>query len=350
MIESVKINNFQSHKNTSLDFHKGVNVIIGDSDQGKTAIIRALRFAIWNQPLGDHFRSRWGGDTIVEVITNGNIITRIKTNQQNEYILNNDITFKALRTGVPDEIQAALNINEINIQYQLDGHYLLSRTPGEVASHFNKVAKLESIDTSRKNIQSELKKSTMEYDIKKKNLSDKKEELEKYKYLEKAEIELENIELLEKERNTLANSISFLKKTLTRVYEVKQEIRENKRYVLKEKQVDKILTLIQKRKEKTIELNKLKAILEHWESTNKDVNNSAEFVKIENQVNHILELYKLYKQKKADVHNLIQKLNNYTIKQKQIKEMQGKLVELEELWHASFPNVCPLCGSSLKVK
>lgn len=348
MIESVKIKNFQSHKNTSLEFHKGVNVIVGDSDQGKTAILRALRFAIWNQPLGDRFRSRWGGDTIVEIATNGNTITRIKTDNQNEYVLNDEITFKALRTGVPDEIQSALNLSDINTQYQLDGHYLLSRTPGEVAAHFNKVAKLESIDISRKNIQSDLKKSVMEYDIKKKSLTDKIEELEKYKYLEKAEIELENIELLEKERNTLANSISFLKKTLTRVYEIKQEIRENKKYVLKEKQVDKILSLIQKRKEKTIEFNKLKAILEHWKSASQDINDSTEFVKLENQVNQILELYKLYKQKKADVSNLVQKLTNYTIKQKQIKETQGKLAELEELWHTNFPNVCPLCGNKIK--
>jgi hypothetical protein len=34
MIKSLKINNFQSHNNTTLDFHPGLNVVIGDSDQG----------------------------------------------------------------------------------------------------------------------------------------------------------------------------------------------------------------------------------------------------------------------------------------------------------------------------
>jgi len=46
MINSLTIQNFQSHKNTTLEFDNGINIIIGQSDSGKTAIIRALNWVI----------------------------------------------------------------------------------------------------------------------------------------------------------------------------------------------------------------------------------------------------------------------------------------------------------------
>lgn len=41
-IKSIIIKNFQSHANTELELCDGVNVILGNSDVGKTAILRAL--------------------------------------------------------------------------------------------------------------------------------------------------------------------------------------------------------------------------------------------------------------------------------------------------------------------
>ena len=52
MIKSLHIQNFQSHKKTTLKFHKGINVVIGQSDSGKSAIIRALNWTINN--MFDH--------------------------------------------------------------------------------------------------------------------------------------------------------------------------------------------------------------------------------------------------------------------------------------------------------
>jgi exonuclease SbcC len=53
MIDHVAIKNFQSHKNTNIDFQRnGVNVIVGTSDQGKSAILRAILWAVNNRPMG----------------------------------------------------------------------------------------------------------------------------------------------------------------------------------------------------------------------------------------------------------------------------------------------------------
>ena len=44
MINSIKIQNFQSHKNTTIKLKPGVNIITGSSDCGKSVDIRALKW------------------------------------------------------------------------------------------------------------------------------------------------------------------------------------------------------------------------------------------------------------------------------------------------------------------
>lgn len=67
MIKQLNIQNFQSHVDTTLEFSDGCNIIVGNSDSGKTAIIRALRWLVFHKPTGDEMRSHWGGKTKVEL-------------------------------------------------------------------------------------------------------------------------------------------------------------------------------------------------------------------------------------------------------------------------------------------
>lgn len=126
MIESVKLKNFQSHKENTFSFTKGVNAIVGPSDSGKTAILRALRWLIWNRPLGDAFRSDWGGDTEVTVTVDGQLITRYKHDNKHGYKIGK-IDLKAIGTDVPEEVSTILNIDEINLQQQFDKTISISR-------------------------------------------------------------------------------------------------------------------------------------------------------------------------------------------------------------------------------
>lgn len=54
-IKSIEIENFQSHKYSKLDFSERLNVIVGPSDNGKSAIIRALKWVLFNEPKGTDF-------------------------------------------------------------------------------------------------------------------------------------------------------------------------------------------------------------------------------------------------------------------------------------------------------
>ena len=48
-LKRVRLENFQSHKNSIIDFDRGLNVIVGPSDSGKSAIIRAIKWALYNE-------------------------------------------------------------------------------------------------------------------------------------------------------------------------------------------------------------------------------------------------------------------------------------------------------------
>ena len=79
MLSCLSIENFQSHEHSFLEFSKGINVITGSSDSGKTAILRALYWIIWNRPQGDSFKSWWGGDTKCSLVIDKKFgITRSK--------------------------------------------------------------------------------------------------------------------------------------------------------------------------------------------------------------------------------------------------------------------------------
>jgi DNA repair ATPase RecN len=159
MINKLSIRNFQSHKDTEVEFCDGINTILGESNRGKTAMLRALYWVFFNRPDGFAFASHWIRDpdnnkslmkpvSVKIELDSKKIIERKRTDAFNGYIMdeNEEQPFKALRTNVPEEIQDALNINEGNIQKQMDAPFLLSDTAGGVARFFNKTINLDIID------------------------------------------------------------------------------------------------------------------------------------------------------------------------------------------------------------
>ena len=153
MIKKVAIQNFQIHKQTELEFKEGMNVIAGSSDNGKSSIIRAIRWVLMNRPTGFAFHTHGAkDDTAVCVVFEDNeCVTRQKGEKNSGGYHYRQNTFAALRTDVPPEIQRVLNLSDINIQSQHDPYFLLQDSPGEVAKKLNIVAGLGIIgDTIKK--------------------------------------------------------------------------------------------------------------------------------------------------------------------------------------------------------
>ena len=54
-ISELKLENFRKYKNLNIKFNEGLNVIVGENNSGKTAIIDAMRILLGTQ--GNEFYS-----------------------------------------------------------------------------------------------------------------------------------------------------------------------------------------------------------------------------------------------------------------------------------------------------
>jgi exonuclease SbcC len=252
MIKSLEIQNLQSHKNSKLEFVPGVNVIIGKSDTGKSAIIRALYWLIWNKPLGDSIRSNWGGDVKVQAILDDCEITRVRSESK-----------KAFEQAVTEELIQQLNIDSINFKSQKDDFFLIKDSPGQVAEHFNKIAHIDQIGIGESNINKWIK--NLQNDLKNENgnLELYQENLEQYGHLDKFEIDVELLEQLEIQLINKSNLHSKLEELIENIKNTEKEIEKESSILEMEKDINIILDLIDKRDKKDIEIESLEDLIDN---------------------------------------------------------------------------------------
>lgn len=342
MIDSVIIKNFQSHKNSELEFTPGLNVIIGQTDSGKTAILRALNWVFTNRPMGDSFKSHWGGECSVKIKTNSNEISRIK-GSSNSYQLNG-INFTAFGTGVPDEITTALNISEINYQKQMDAPYLLNETPGAVASHFNKIANFEQIDKSI----SFVDKAIYQIKAKSKGISAEIEtktiQLEKYSNLEILEKELNNIKILEAKQAGYCDKINLINSLVEKYNLITPQLAKLEKQISLLPKVEELISL----NAELLELRKSKKDLKNYVIQFNDIDEQKnEYQSLANLLPKVEEILALIAE--LAVTKIRKKLLSDTVFEAtkintEIEFLQELLPELQNEWETEFPERCPLCG------
>ncbi len=161
IIRSMDLKNFQSHESTHLDFSRGFNVIVGNSDSGKTAILRALRWVFYNEPRGDFFIQHGKSDVEVRVTwDDGTTIRRYRSKRKNGYEIiypNGDSqVFEGFNNTVPEEVVRYLRMWKVsfgpttsqmlNIADQLEGPFLLSDTPRHRAAAIASLTHADELD------------------------------------------------------------------------------------------------------------------------------------------------------------------------------------------------------------
>lgn len=343
MIHSLSISNLQSHKQTDLTLSEGLNIICGTSDSGKSAILRALYWLVWNRPSGDSLRSYWGGKTAVRAVFDNGSIERSKDKIE-EYIVNDEIKLHAFGLSVPDEVSKVLNLSEINVSKQMDSPFLLSSSPGEVASFFNKVAGLDRIDKAQQNVEKEIRSLTA--DIKYKTAEQEKlnTQLTDFNYIEKYEIRLEVLETLEEKKLMLTKNVSKFIKAYNSLVDLENELEEASEILKFEKQVDSILGLLEQKNNIIIDAKKIIRIQTLISNTSLQMEEYKVKLSLEPALNSLLE--KIEKRKTSTIPLLA--LN------KLVKSIKDTVTNFEEenrnlglqmeRFKKEMPKVCPLCG------
>ena len=157
MITKIDIRNRQSHQHTTLDLADGVNLLVGQGDSGKSAILRSLFWPIYNT-AGDSQVSNWakkitkGGkvaltdESSVTVTKPQGALVRFRNPTENGYTVNGE-TLKAVGTGVPDQVSSFFNLSDVNIARQHSPYFLIDLPGGQVSAYLNRVVKMEEIDS-----------------------------------------------------------------------------------------------------------------------------------------------------------------------------------------------------------
>ena len=353
MIKSLSILNFQSHEKTRLNFSDGVNVIVGSSDSGKSAIIRALRWACWNKPSGNSFCSSWGGETSVNIETEEGSILRNK-NKKDQYRItrpdDRETLFEAFGTNVPEEVAALLNVDEINLQYQLDAPFLLSLSPGQVAGHFNRIAKLDQIDRSISAVNKSIRSLTADKKYQEQSIETKQQELSKYEYLEKFEAELEVLEVMETKMKQLRTSITALSKKIESVNIITAEIESFESILSLEEDVIDILSDISDREELNKKQFTLNTLLDKIDRVEGENIYYEKQLALAPQVDSLILLYNSKQSKGKDITMISKAIKNISDTDDQINKKQDVIKRKQDVYDQALKElgICPTCGSKIK--
>ena len=217
MFEKIHIQGFQSHRDTLLEFDPGVNILLGTSLNGKTAIARAINLLINNRPSGIKFFSNFlsdKGETIIElkpVETKPIVLTKeVHRKKDGTKVLDNTIyEYDGNKFGdddggvgryVPDIISQALNISELNIQRQFDQPFLILSSAGEFARVINRVTRLEKVDDWVSEFKKRINKTKNDVELLEEQTKQAETELAKYAGFEDLEGQ---VDLLQKTSNEL---------------------------------------------------------------------------------------------------------------------------------------------------
>lgn len=166
-IKSIELQNFQSHHSTHIEPAPPgqLTVITGPSDSGKTAIIRALKWLLYNQPAGADFMRTGASMVRISVkFADGNIVTRERTAATNRYKIlqpgaEKPEVFEGFGATVPLEIQEITGVRTVkiadldlmlNLSEQLDGPFLGQKSISSPARAkiLGKLAGTEEIDVA----------------------------------------------------------------------------------------------------------------------------------------------------------------------------------------------------------
>lgn len=189
-ISKLEIKNFQSHKNTVINFSNFTG-IVGETNAGKSAALRALKWALYNTPAGSEFiRKNSPGAAVTVCFDDGSSIKRLRTAdgvtpQRNEYtLIFSDGASELLEhfgSGPVDQVMDFHGMRMIdlfgekeslNLCGQLDAPFFLSKSPQLKAGLIGQLSGVATYDVANKNITSDVRAQKKEIRELRKELSE----------------------------------------------------------------------------------------------------------------------------------------------------------------------------------
>jgi len=237
-IQKLIIKNFQSHKYTEIDFHDGLNAIIGPSHSGKTAIIRALRFVLYNEPKGSDFIRHGENEVMVRVhFSDGGYLERKRTRKSSgSYIIgypdgqireikgfSNQSLVDIWSVHQMPYIQLTKDLETcLNVNTQLEPHFLIGHSPSTRAMIIGHLTGVDHIDYAMKLLNQSTTSTQQKIKMFKQEREELNEELNQFSDIEEKEKELNKIKQYIETIQEKQRKLDYIKQLINIHKEIKQ--------------------------------------------------------------------------------------------------------------------------------
>jgi len=353
MINSIDIENFQSHNDTHIELVPGVNAFIGPSDSGKTAIFRAINWVVNSRPVGNDFHSWNGKDPRVGLdLSEGILVCRGRHKGENFYTITladgEEQQLKAFGQRVPDEISKILNLSDINFQSQLSGPFLLSQSPGDTAKYLNKVVDLDIIDIALANINKRLRQEDNDFKYAQSEAERLEAAAKEFDWLDEAEGCLSKLEAAESVLLIEKKKKAILHETITYLKNIGSRIKSQDVILKHDKKVHQLLELNNEIEDLAKKADNLHHLIVSIENIEKELAQTIPLLKAEKEIEKALVL----NENIDSLHEQMQQL--YLLKERirdntaSVKAEEMNINELQQQYDKLMPQICPLCGNEVK--
>lgn len=387
-ITEIIAHNFQSHRHTEVKLSNGLNVFMGENDQGKTALAkRAVKWCLFNEPQGDSFiRFKDNGKVnkngeperesqcyVTLRFDNGVEVTRKREKNKNFYQLvdeNGEIfNFENFGNNVPEEIKKATGISKLKVDddIQLNLNIIGAKDRSLIFESNNYKSKvigsfagtnvidvtIRGIQADMKNISGDIKaveKDIKELDEKIAQMGDmqEKEEIAKqidnlYFSLDEENYSREELLRLEESINYRKMSIENDKKTLESAKDLdkrEQQLAEFESLVAKAKELmelrNRLMIIISRINDRKKTITESKKIVQQYKDIDKEemalVKKELQIADIQNKISNInttkknlVGIYERIQGKEESIKTARQLVQKY----KDVAKQETELLDIE---------------------
>lgn len=176
-IKKLRLQNFQTHKDTTLEFDSGFNCIVGATRTGKSSVVRALNFLLYNNWYSEYQRFNTFSTVVTADLSNGVKIARVKGDKLNQILLTTPAgvkKFENFGTSLPKEVIDCLGVFpvevdsdtllETNVADQDDPMFLLYNTGSDRTKILSRLSGLHWLDFSLQDLNKDRKTLSSEFE------------------------------------------------------------------------------------------------------------------------------------------------------------------------------------------
>lgn len=337
MIKQLTIQNFQKHSRFNIEFDKFITTITGETDSGKSSIIRALKWVSRNHPQGDSFIREGTKGTTVRLLIGPDKISRKRSKSTNTYNLN-EKEFKAFGFDVPDTISNILNLDDINFQGQHDPPFWFSLSAPEVSRQLNSVVDLGIIDTALSTVGKRVRHFSDTIKFVKERLQSIKKKKEDLKWIVKIDIQLKKVETADSTRAGTAASAIHLHDTVQSILHwAKAHHIADQRL----QHLNRCGVLGQRAKKLNLSTTSLIILIKEIQSTKLVINTKVPDTK---KIRESIDSYNIVSRNRKILHQIIEDIKLISTKLNYfILELKRANKDIKE----KTKGLCPICGGKL---